>query len=199
MEHLRKRRTAFFNECADRWEDADSFPDVERKVRRIIEPLEGLRGENVLDVGTGTGIALEPLREKVGPEGRVVGIDLAAKMLQRAKRKSSALVRGDIHNLPFPSGIFRLAFAFAVLPHLDDKTIFFSEAARVLKSGGLLIVLHLMSREECNDFHRKAGTAVEQDMLPAAEELNLMAKQTGFTPRECREDQGLFYWSARRV
>jgi 3-polyprenyl-4-hydroxybenzoate decarboxylase len=55
-----------------------------------------------------------------------------------------------------------------VFPHFDDQEHAAEIIARCLRAGGRLVILHLISRREINDLHRKAGTAVAQDMLPEA-------------------------------
>jgi len=190
-------RKAFFDYHASTWEESESFSENAENLARIITRLSLRPGDRVLDVGTGTGIALPSLREKVGEDGTVVGIDLSENMLMRANGKCNTVVQGDAHNLPFPRDTFDCVFAFAVIPHLDDLTCFFGESARILSSGGLLVVLHLMSRKECNDFHRKAGTAVEHDMLPSGETLTGISRSSGFRSDRFEEHPGLFLWTAR--
>lgn len=195
---IHERRNAFFNEHAETWEDSESFPENAAQVEGIIHSLESIPDGNILDVGTGTGIALKSLQEITGSDDLVVGIDLAENMLDQAGDKGASLVRCDAHRLPFASATFGTVFAFAVVPHLDTPKQFFIEASRILCPDGLLVVLHLMSREECNDFHRKAGTAVEHDVLPAPGELDRFARLVGFRREQFEEREGLFLWTARR-
>jgi SAM-dependent methyltransferase len=94
----------------------------------------------VLDVATGTGhIALEAARV-VGPRGRVVGIDLAAGMLARARENAGDLPvefrRMDAETLEFDDGIFDVVlcgFAVWFLPNIVQAM---REMHRVLRSGG---------------------------------------------------------------
>lgn len=58
------------------------------EVRRgTIEQLGLDRGDTVLDLGCGPGVNFEPLREAVGPEGRVLAVDLSGGMLERARER----------------------------------------------------------------------------------------------------------------
>src|SRR5437016_11368875 len=66
-----------------RWVGLDGF--VERRIGAVNELLLGRSrvrsGENVIEIGCGTGAATVPFAEAVGPEGRVVGVDLSLPML----------------------------------------------------------------------------------------------------------------------
>lgn len=55
--------------------------------RRAVDALDPRPGDTVLDVACGTGLALAPLRERVGEHGRIVGIDVSEAMLERARRR----------------------------------------------------------------------------------------------------------------
>jgi ubiquinone/menaquinone biosynthesis C-methylase UbiE len=58
--------------------------------RKAVELLELRRGEIVVDVACGTGLNFEPIIERVGPEGRLFGIDLSPDMLARARARAVA-------------------------------------------------------------------------------------------------------------
>ncbi len=94
-----------------------------------------LRGSSVLEIGCGTGATLR----RLGPVcPLVVGIDLSAKMLSRARSKSSAfLVRAEAGAIPFRSDSFDLVVAESVAGILDLATIL-GEWVRPLKPGGVL-------------------------------------------------------------
>lgn len=64
--------------------------------RRAIEALRLEQGDTVLDLGCGTGVNLPLLSEKVGPTGRVIGVDLSTDMLAQAARKVREL---KLHNV----------------------------------------------------------------------------------------------------
>jgi cyclopropane fatty-acyl-phospholipid synthase-like methyltransferase len=68
-----------------------------------------------------------------------------------------------------------------VFPHFDDQEHAAEIIARCLRAGGRLVILHLISRREINDLHRKAGTAVAQDMLPEPEQMHRIMNQVGLT------------------
>ncbi|EDY43312.2 class I SAM-dependent methyltransferase, partial [Streptomyces sp. SPB074] len=101
-EETRQAVREFFGSRAAGWEDR--FPGDQPRYDAATGVL-GLRpGDQVLDAGCGTGRALAPLRERVGPRGRVLGVDLTPEMLREAAAKGraryGALVLADVARLP---------------------------------------------------------------------------------------------------
>ncbi len=158
-----------------------------------------VRGSKILDVGSGTGITLKQLQQITGKNGYVVGFDISMPMLKKAKAVPCLVVQGDCHHFPFQPRSFDTIFALGVIPHLDDIPGFFAQAGKVLCGNGKLIVLHLMSREEINNFHRKAGTAVENDLLPSKGELTHFARREGIETTHFEEAEDLFLWTGTKV
>jgi SAM-dependent methyltransferase len=95
----------------------------------------------VLDVGTGPGTSARELA-RGAPAARVVGLDLSARMLERARRRLALpLVRGDALRLPFRDGAFDGVAGHSLLYLLDDPGAAVAEAARVLRPGGRVAFL----------------------------------------------------------
>src|SRR6478672_3802970 len=101
-----------YNAAADHFDDGPlAFWD--RYGGRTIERLSLSPGSSVLDVGCGTGASAIPAATTVGPRGRVVGIDLADRLLGIARSKSIAqnlhnieFLRADMTALDYPNGSF---------------------------------------------------------------------------------------------
>jgi demethylmenaquinone methyltransferase/2-methoxy-6-polyprenyl-1,4-benzoquinol methylase len=105
----------------------------------------GLRpGMTVLDVGTGTGAVARPAVRLLAGSGRVVGIDPSVAMLARAGRPARlTLLRAVAETLPFHDGAFDfMTFGYS-LRFLDDVPPALHEGWRVLRPGGILLVLEL--------------------------------------------------------
>src|SRR6266567_5900943 len=104
---------AFFAARAAGWEAR--FPDDGPAYAQAVREMGLARGATVLDAGCGTGRALVPLRDAVGPSGRVIGLDLTDEMLAEAarlgRRALGALVLGDGHRLPARDGALDAIFA----------------------------------------------------------------------------------------
>lgn len=108
--------------------------------------LQPRRGEKILDVATGTGMAAIALARMLGPEGRVQAIDISDKMLDRAQQNiaKAGLTNIDLHNmdaeqLEFKSQYFDAASCAFGLFFLPDMQQGVKQIHRVLKPGGRFI------------------------------------------------------------
>jgi SAM-dependent methyltransferase len=102
-------------------------------------------GQEVLEVGCGTGVFLPLLAEAVGQSGRVVGLDLATGFVEEARERTRdtkwvQVEEGDAYALPYPDHSFDAAHCDRVLMHLEDPTAALSEMQRVVKPGGWVVV-----------------------------------------------------------
>ncbi len=106
------------------------------------------RGGSALDVACGTGKLTAALAAEVGPEGRVVGVDLSPAMLDQARGAFGEMpgiefVLGNALALPFEDGSFdaaAIAFGLRNLASFEDG---FRELARAVRSGGRVVCLEL--------------------------------------------------------
>lgn len=102
---------------------------------------------HVLELGCGPGMLLEQLVERVGEEGRVVGLDINPHLISIAQQRTRDLaysnatfVTADCHELPFESRTFDAVIAEKLLLHVAPISRIISEAARVLDIGGRLVL-----------------------------------------------------------
>jgi ubiquinone/menaquinone biosynthesis C-methylase UbiE len=140
-EHRKAQTTATFNRLAPDY-DAAGVGCFAHFGRQLIQHLGVEPGQSVLDVATGRGAILLPAAELVGPEGRVVGIDLAEAMVEATRQEIAA--RGlaadvevmDAEHLAFADAAFdRVLCGFGLMffPHLDTAL---QEMRRVLRPAG---------------------------------------------------------------
>jgi ubiquinone/menaquinone biosynthesis C-methylase UbiE len=120
-----------------------------RGLRETALDLARLRqGDAVLDVGCGTGTLALAAKERVGPTGRVVGIDPGPRQIGRARSKAARqgldidFQVGVIERLELPDQSFDAALSTMMMHHLPDdlKRRGLAEIARTLKPGGRLVV-----------------------------------------------------------
>jgi demethylmenaquinone methyltransferase / 2-methoxy-6-polyprenyl-1,4-benzoquinol methylase len=115
---------------------------LDRRWRRLTVAAAVRPGDRVLDACCGTGdLALEAQRAG----GRVTGLDFSGRMLERARRKSSAVqwVRGDVLALPFSDGSFDAVTVGFGIRNVADLEAGLRELARVLRPGGRLGCLEI--------------------------------------------------------
>jgi ubiquinone/menaquinone biosynthesis C-methylase UbiE len=112
--------------------------------RRILDRAKLKHGEQVLDIGCGTGTTAMLAKELVGSEGSVFGLDASPEMIARARKKAARarlgveFVQGVVEEMPFPDGRFDVVLSSMMLHHLPVpvRQQCASEIRRVLKPGG---------------------------------------------------------------
>ena len=185
-----------FDEGASRRVEAMySTPDVIEQ-RRIVRASLGLKpGQDVLDIGSGPGFLACEMAEAVGPGGSVRGIDPSDAMLSVARRRTQATGSapvdfgpGQATGLPFPDGAFDVVTSTQVYEYVHDVPAALTEAHRVLRPGGRLLVLDtdwdtIAWRSSDADRMRKVLAAWDEHLadpyLPRR--LTSLLAQTGFT------------------
>ncbi|HEY2924735.1 MAG TPA: bifunctional demethylmenaquinone methyltransferase/2-methoxy-6-polyprenyl-1,4-benzoquinol methylase UbiE [Candidatus Eisenbacteria bacterium] len=116
--------------------------------RKAAVRLSGARpGDRVLDCATGTGDLAFEFQRTVGYQGRVIGIDFCAEMLEVARSKAEYLglpalfEEADALRLPYPDGSFDIASIAFGIRNVDDPARGITEMARVVRPGGSVAVL----------------------------------------------------------
>jgi arsenite methyltransferase len=112
-------------------------------------------GETVLDLGSGAGNDVFIARHEVGPEGRVIGVDMTPEMIAKARANASKLGYdnvefrlGEIERMPIESGSVDVVISNCVLNLVPDKASAFAEMFRVLRPGGRFCVSDIVATGE---------------------------------------------------
>jgi arsenite methyltransferase len=106
---------------------------------------EVLRGQTVLDLGSGAGLDSLLAARSVGPTGKVIGVDMCAEMIAKARRNADILglnnvefVNAGIETLPLPDASVDVVISNGVFNLCPEKPSVLAEAFRVLRPGGWL-------------------------------------------------------------
>ena len=121
-------------------------------------------GETVLDLGSGAGNDAFIARHEVGPQGRVLGVDMTPDMIARARANAEKLGfanvefrLGEIEHLPVEAGSIDVIISNCVLNLLPDKAPAFAEMFRVLRPGGRFCVSDIVATGELPEGVRNAA------------------------------------------
>ncbi len=197
MSSRHHRRKAFFEQHARTWDVICTHDD--EKLGEIFDILPLKIGDRVLDVGTGTGIAIPYILKKVSTFGSIYAIDYAENMIKKAEEK---FPRKEYPNVNFiirdffdidAGKLFDSIICYSCFPHFDDKEKFIQKCFDVLDRNGTLLIAHSSSRIRINEMHARKHKAVQDDFLPSAREIGMIAKRNGFVVVAERDDEKSFY------
>jgi len=165
-------------------EDAAAIPEGANLGLGCGNPIalaEPKRGDTVLDLGSGAGVDVFLAAREVGPEGRVIGVDMTPAMIDRARANAVQggytnveFRLGEIEHLPLPDGSVDVIVSNCVVNLSPEKDRVFREAFRVLKPGGRMLVSDLVLEKPLPKETREsieayvgciAGASLKEDYL----------------------------------
>jgi len=142
------RRKARHYDKTSRLYPVPGYPQRAQRIRTV--KALGLRpGGSVVDVACGTGLNFSLIEQAIGPEGRIVGVDLTDAMLAQAQQRIEAngwrnvcLVQADAARFDFPSEVDAIVSTYA-LSHVPECRDVIARGADALSDGGRFVVLDL--------------------------------------------------------
>jgi ubiquinone/menaquinone biosynthesis C-methylase UbiE len=169
------KTAATYDAAADHFDDA-ALGLWSRIGRRTIERLDLPVGGRVLDVGCGTGASAIPAAEKVGRDGRVIGVDLAERLLEVGREKARRLglanvefANADMESLGYPDDHFDAVVSVFSIFFVTDMARQLRELWRMVRPGGQLAVTTSGARmfEPGTSIFWKAVGEVRPDLVSA--------------------------------
>jgi arsenite methyltransferase len=146
-------------------------------------------GETVLDLGSGAGNDVFIARHEVGPEGRVIGVDMTPEMIAKARANAAKLGfgnvefrLGEIERLPVEADSVDVVISNCVLNLVPDKASAFAEMFRVLRQGGRFCVSDIVATGELPPAVQDAAglyVGCVAGAMPEADYLSLLG-EVGF-------------------
>jgi len=146
-------------------------------------------GQTVLDLGSGAGLDAFIARRIVGADGRVIGVDMTAEMIARARQNAQnsgfdnvEFRLGEIEHLPVLSDSIDAVISNCVLNLVPDKASAFAEIYRVLKPGGHFCISDIVSSRELPEWVKgiaEAYAGCVSGALPRADYLEII-RESGF-------------------
>lgn len=171
-------------------------------------------GQVVLDIGSGAGIDCLLAAERVGPQGRVIGVDMTPEMLRRAEANAAAagftnveFRLGEAERLPVEDALVDWVVSNCVLNLSPDKPAVFREIHRVLRPGGRLLVADVVAEDLPEPLRADltawssclAGAMSEADYVAGLEAAGFAeVRVVGRLPYEAAQIEGLLGGAARQ-
>jgi len=116
------------------------------------------KGETVLDIGSGGGLDVFLASKKVGPEGKVIGLDMTEQMVEKARKNAIKgnynnveFKLGEIENIPVKDNSVDLVMSNCVINLVPDKEKAYQEIYRILKPSGRFVISDLVTERELDE------------------------------------------------
>ena len=131
-----------------------------------VQALKLQPGSTVLDLGCGTGLNFPLLQDAVGPQGKIIGVDLTLAMLAQAKARiqqhgwnNVQLIQADASRFELPQGVDGIlsTFALSLMPAYEE---IIRKSAQALTSGGRLAILDLKLTSGALSFLNPLGVLI---------------------------------------
>ena len=163
---------------------------VPGRLERIVASAEIVKGDNVLDVGSGTGI-LVPLIQAYEP-ARVFACDLSAAMLKQLRRHypDVGAIVSDIRQLSLPDSMLDVVFINAVYPNIVDKWGAFTNLGRMTRQAGRMVISHPLGKAFIDSLREKVPFPL--DNFPEKSEAEILFEPFGFSIKDFVDEPELY-------
>ncbi|MCH5229490.1 MAG: class I SAM-dependent methyltransferase [Muribaculaceae bacterium] len=192
---------SFFDELSSTWDDNEILSTPE-KIREILSFIEIQKNEDVLDLGTGTGVLLPYIAEKIGKQGKITAVDFSVGMLERAREKFNRLepfpefLNKDFEKEKIP-GTYDHILLYSVYPHLQQPIATLNKLYREnLKVNGDIIIAFPCGPDFINNIHKERHS--ESELLPSATKLASILSQAGFKAEVIAESKEIYLIKIKR-
>ncbi|CEH33890.1 class I SAM-dependent methyltransferase [Romboutsia lituseburensis] len=185
----------FFDSIAKEW---DNIIEVnEEKINTLLSKVDIKDNDNILDVGTGTGVLI-PFLKNLNTKGIIKGVDISSGMLDIASQKfkdtkNVSFEALDIENSSLEEKYDKIIL-YSMFPHLKNKTNTIKILVENnLNKDGKLIIAHSNSREFLNNMHKEKDKSVSEDRLIPIKDQKTLFEQVNLNVLDAYEDDEIYY------
>jgi ubiquinone/menaquinone biosynthesis C-methylase UbiE len=166
-EHLIEtyRKKAKRYDVTSRLYPVPGYPQRAQRLRAV-QALDLRRGERVIEIACGTGLNFPLLEQAIGPEGRIVGVDLTDGMLAQARHRietngwgNISLVQADAAEFDFPTEVDAILCTYA-LSQIPECADVIAHGVAALSAGGRWVVLDLKVPDNTPRWLAQTATAI---------------------------------------
>jgi demethylmenaquinone methyltransferase/2-methoxy-6-polyprenyl-1,4-benzoquinol methylase len=158
------RKKAKYYDITSRFYPVPGYPERAQRLRAV-RALDLHPGDSVVDIACGTGLNFPLIEEMIGPDGRIVGVDLTDAMLAQAQVRVAAngwrnvsLVQADAADFDFPTEVDAILSTYA-LTQVPQCAEVIAHGAATLSGGGRWVVLDLKVPASLPRWLTRLGTA----------------------------------------
>lgn len=158
----------YFDEMAAIWDDATLHKKI--YIRDMLKLADIKEGDNILDIGSGTGVLIDYIRE-LNKFGNILEVDASQKMLNMARAKNYndenvVYLKIDVENTEI-DGLYDVIILYNSLPYLNNKVELLTRLYdNNLKDGGRVLIFHNGNETQINLLHACGDKRISNVFLP---------------------------------
>jgi ubiquinone/menaquinone biosynthesis C-methylase UbiE len=166
----------------------------------LLNALQMRPGEDVLEIGCGSGWLMEPLARKIAP-GRLYGLDFSGEMLRKAATRDMdfpvVIIHAGAEDIPLPDQTVDRVLMINTFSQFPNPERVISETSRVLRKGGRLDIKYFFSRKEIS-LHHGSKAALKEFSIPDNPLLYSWFNSAGFISMAVDREDG-FHFTSRLI
>jgi demethylmenaquinone methyltransferase/2-methoxy-6-polyprenyl-1,4-benzoquinol methylase len=208
LDEIYRTRKQYFDDHAERWLDmwyknpaTGHYDKHEKDFERLFSLLPLKPGDQVLDVGCGTGVLVPFVLERITSTGMLYELDFSEKMI-KVNRNLHTLdnirfIVSDVESTPLDDSSCDVVICFSCFPHFQDKGKATRTLSRILKPNGVFAVSHFNSSEEIKKHHGSCH-AVMHDHLPEEIVMRSLFQKVGLNIEVFIDEPGFYCIIAKK-